>query len=287
MHRRAPAPQRGFTMVELVIVIVIGGIVAATLAVFFRPALDAWLALRTRADLADQATTALRAMQREVRTAVPNSVRTPNDQCFELVPTIAGGRFRKQADTANAAALPLDVSTATATFDTLTSLQAVPSAGDYVVVGNQNPGDVYSLANVGTIASVTAAPAGTGVSRITLAAATSFPAGYDGGRFVVVPASQQAVSYVCSGASGVDANGDGLGTLLRYSAYGFNAAVPAACRTGTGGAVVATHVKSCSFIYDPNQGATQQSGFVSMQVTLSTRGETASLLMGAHVINVP
>ncbi len=286
--------SQGFTLIELVLVIVIGAVVAASLAVFFRPAFDSWLAVRVRADLGDQASTALRAMQRDVRLAVPNSIRTPDTSCFELVPTSAGGRFRKAADTVNDAScsgagcsMPLDVTTSTTQFDVLSPLSTVPSAGDLVVVDNQNPGDVYALNNVATIAAVSTPTAALGQHRITIGS-KQFPSGYDGGRFVVVPASQQAVFYVCSGADGsVDASGNGKGTLVRLSAYGFNASYPTSCPATAGGATLATNVKSCRFIYDPNQGATQQSGFVSMQLELARDNETVSLLLGTHVANVP
>ncbi|MED5620370.1 prepilin-type N-terminal cleavage/methylation domain-containing protein [Ideonella sp. BN130291] len=287
--------QRGFTLVELVLVIVVGGIIAATLVVFFRPAFDSWLALRVRGDLHDQAVTALRAMQRDVRIAVPNSIRIPNDQCFELVPTSTGGRFRRELDTVNdagcagtACSAPLDVSTATTQFDVLSALSTTPAANDWVVIDNQNPGDVYAGSNRAQVQTVTTPAATAGKHRITLTASTQFPTGYTGGRFVVVPNSQNAVFYVCSGADGtLDASGNGKGTLYRLSGYGFNAAYPSACRSAAGGAVLATNVRSCRFVYDPNQGATQQSGFVSMQLELARNSETASLLLGAHVVNVP
>ena len=51
--------------------------------------------------------------------------------------------------------------------------------------------------------------------------------------------------------------------------------------------MLASHVKSCRFVYDPNQGATQQNGFVSVQVELARNAETVSLVLGAHVYNVP
>ena len=115
-----------------------------------------------------------------------------------------------------------------------------------------------------------------------------FPLGYDGGRFSWVPDSQKAVFYVCSGASStLDGNGDAPGVLYRLKNYGFNAAAPATCPAVAGADVLATGVRSCRFLYTANQGATQQSGFISLQLELTRSNETASLVMGAHVSNLP
>jgi MSHA biogenesis protein MshO len=288
---------RGFTLVELVVVIALGAIMATTLVVFFRPALEAYLATRSRAHLADQADTALRRMVREVRSAVPNSIRTPSSQCFEFVPTTMGGRLRRAADTVNDAgpgcspaadcSAPLDPSRATTTVDVLSASPTTPAVGDYLVVGNQNAGDVHAGTNRAAISAVST-PRGTdGRLRLSMAA-TQFPLGYDGARFVVVPASQQAVFYVCSGADGtLDANGHGKGTLARVSGYGFNAAHPTACPSVAGADVVATRVRSCQFVHDPNHGATLQNGFVWLQLELAEHGESTHLAVGAHVSNVP
>jgi MSHA biogenesis protein MshO len=275
--------QRGFTLPELIIVIVITGVVAATLTVFFRPAIAAWLALRVRADLTEQTANALNLMRREVRLAVPNSIRTPNSQCVELVPTIAGGRFRREPDTTAAGSAALDVTQASTQFDVLTTLTTVPSAGDWIVVDNQNPGDVYAGSNRAAVSAVSTPAASFGKHRITVSS-PQWPNGYGGARFTVVPAAQPSVFYICSGAG--ESNGSGTGTLYRL-VRGFTASYPLACPSTAGASVVATRVKSCSFVYDPNAGATQQSGFVAMQLSLERDSETVSLLVGAHVLNVP
>jgi MSHA biogenesis protein MshO len=169
----------------------------------------------------------------------------------------------------------------------LTPLTTLPAVGDFVVVDNQNPGDVYAGSNRAAITALATPNAAFGAHRVTVAS-TQFPAGYDGGRFVVVPAAQRAVFYVCSGADGtLDGNGNGKGTLVRRMNYGFDGAAPSACPAATGAAVLATNVRSCRFVYDPNQGATQQNGFVSMQLELTRAGETTSLVFGAHVVNTP
>jgi len=85
----------------------------------------------------------------------------------------------------------------------------------------------------------------------------------------------------------VDASGNGTGTLYRLKNYGFNSSNGATCPATTGGDVLATKIKSCSFLYNPNQGATQQSGFLAMDIEISRNNETAHLSVGAHVNNVP
>ena len=282
---------RGFTLVELVVVIALGGIVAASLAVFMRPALDAWLTTRSRATVAAQANLALERMVRDVRAAVPNSIRTPGTQCFELVPTSTGGRARTAPDTVNDSAAgcspsascsaPLDTSQATTTLDVLSPLGTVPSAGDWLVIDNQNAADVYAGTNRAQISAVAVPAATQGRHRLTLGS-TQFSRGYDSGRFTVVPAAQQAVFYVCRGADGsLDADGNGKGTLMRLQAY------PTSCPSTPTGDVLATQVRSCRFLYDPNQGATQQHGYVALELQITRNQESATLMVGAHVVNVP
>ena len=288
---------RGFTLVELVVVIVVGAIIAATLAVFLRPALDAYLGSRSRAELSAQAGHAMQRMVRDLRVAVPNSVRSPDANCFEAIPSLTGGRARKGPDTVNDSgpgcspgancSAPMDTGQALTAIDVLTPLSATPAVGDWVVVDNQNPGDVYGGGNRAAITSVSTPNAAYGRTRLGFTG-FSLPPGFDSARFVVVPNAQQAVFYVCAGADGtLDASGNGRGTLVRLRAYGFNASAPSACPATTGGAVLASGVVSCRFLYSPNQGATQQNGFVALQLELARDNERASLVMGAHVVNAP
>ena len=291
---------RGFTLVELVMVIVITSVIAGTVAVFFKPAVDSYFATVHRATLTAMADGAFRLMGRDLRSAVSNSIRTPGNQCFELLPTSAGGRYRMASDTVNdspaplpctpsaSCSAPLEISQPVSQFDVLSQLSTTPAVGDWVVIDNQNTNDVYAGATRAAILSVSTPAAFAGRARIAITA-TLFPTGYDGGRFVVVPnnGGSPAVFYLCTGADGtVDASGNGKGTLYRLT-RAFSAAYPAACPASTGASVVATSVKSCNFVYNANQGATQQSGFVWMQLEITQSNESVALSYGAHVENVP
>ena len=58
---------RGFTLVEMIIVIVITGIIGAMVAVFIRVPVQGYVDVAARAALADTADTATRRLTRDVR----------------------------------------------------------------------------------------------------------------------------------------------------------------------------------------------------------------------------
>ncbi len=278
-------PQRGFTLVELIMVMVVAGVLGASLLVFLKPAVDAYFDSQRRAGLSDAADTALRRMGRDIRTAVPNSIRAPNEQCFDLVPALGGGRARIDVSEDGAARV-LDPAQSVDQFDVLTPLGTPPAAGDWLVLGNLSPDQVHSGENRARItAAGTPANPEHGRHRITLDVAKSFPPGYQDGRFLIVPDAEQVVRYACANA-GLDSTGTGTGTLYRHTA-GFATAAPVACPDPGGAAVVAEKLSACRFVYDPNKGATQQSGFLWLYLEIAEAGERIALAHGVHVDNTP
>lgn len=282
--------RRGFTLVELIVAMVLIGAIGGILAMQVKPTLAGYLAVGKRAALTDQADSALRRIVTEVRSAVPNSLRLGDARCLELVPTTDGGRYRAGPDVlpARTGETHLDFDVPSKQFDVLTSFTVEPRQGDLLVIGNQNNADVYSGVNVRTIDKVEAPPAAwMGERRITLGAYRGQPAeiaipnGYTGGRFVVVPGGQQAVSYICTEGRDQDT---GTGQLLRVVRPIDSAQ---SCGVPAGAPVLANKVERCVITYSPNHGATQQSGFMQMQLTLLDAGESVSLTLGAHVNNVP
>ncbi|HEX8962569.1 MAG TPA: type II secretion system protein [Rhodocyclaceae bacterium] len=275
---------RGFTLVELVIVIAITGVLAASVTMFLLPAIKGYFDARRRADMTDMADTALRRMSFDVRRAVPNSISViapqPADAftaCFRLAPTIAGGRYRMGPDTATVGSASASLGAGDTVFDALwiESQRALVAGGatpDIVVVDNTNDADVYAGANRAAITAAAAPALATdGAMRLTLANSPVAMPGYDQGRFVVVPGDEQVVYYSCVG-----------GALLRATtAFG------AASACGGGVPVATADAVACTFAYEAGPTATEQNGLLWMGLTLTQDGEAVTLSYSANVPNVP
>lgn len=286
----------GFTLVELIVVMVIIGVLAGTITIYFVPAIRSYLDVQHRANLTDLADTAVRTMTRDIRSAVSNSINVPSAACFELVPTSAGGRYRTAPDTTYSGTLAptqwVDTTASVAGFDVLalTPSTTAPAVGDIVVINNQTAGELYAADSTTrtTITSVTALPAAIGAYRLAINPMQIEP-GYDNARFVIVPAAQQAVFYVCDGTDDgkLDANGDGKGTLYRFSNYGFK--VNNACPQPVASTpVVATKVQSCTFTYDMNAGSNElNTGYMQLKLKLTQDNQSVQIVVGTHTDNTP
>ena len=198
--------NRGVTLVELIVVIAITGIIAAAVGLFIRRPVEGYADAARRAALTDEADTALRRITRDLRLALPNSVRVdPSGKFIEYIETTGGGRYRAEVDSSGGGNT-LDFTTADTTFDVLDPTMPTLAAGNGIVVYNLYSTGTTSNAYFGdNRANYVSAAAPT----ITIAS-TLFPAPSPGKRFHVVSGP---VTYGCTG-----------GQLLRYSGYAYNTA---------------------------------------------------------------
>ena len=258
--------QAGFSLIEMIIVIAITAIVGSMVALFLRVPLESYVAQDRRARLTDTADTALRRIGRDIRLALPNSVRvTSVGSVFylEFLGTRSGGRYRAQGG-----GDILDFTTPDSSFDVLGPAIAM-QAGDRIAVYNLGIPGADAWAG-DTLATYTGAAG----SVSTLAIASKlFPLASPGNRFQVVDGP---VSYVCD---------PGAGTLTRYWGYAVAATQPTAFAAATPRALLATRVSACNFDYQP--GVTERGGLVSMTLELSQAGEAVRLVVNTQVSNQP
>lgn len=278
-----PCRQFGFTLIEMVMVIVITGIIAAAVAVFMHAPIKGYFDVVRRAEMTDRADLALRRIGRDLRLALPNSVRVTTlggNTALEFLLTRAGGRYRASL-TAVGAGDMLDFNNGSDTsFDVLGPAVSVAS-GDHLVIYNLgiSGADAYAdpaLASSGSMRRPISG-AGGSLNAITFSALpAALPAPFlfasPDSRFYIV---QGPVSYYCDLVTG---------RLMRFSAYSINPtqAVPPA---GTG-ALMAENVTACTMNYDADAIA-KRTGLVTLTLTLTQGGESITLYQTAHVNNAP
>jgi len=280
--------QRGFTLVELVMVIVLMGVIGGMVAVFMKSPIDAYFDSARRAGLTDAADTTVRRMARDIRKALPNSIRSAGSQCVEFIPTKTGARYR--ADVGGGGDL-LDFAAADTLFNMLGRNAALPAdqqiaAGDLIAIYNLGiPGaDAYAADNTSAVTNASG-EAGTPVESIITIDSKQFPLASASHRFQVIPGAEQVVRYVCVGATGTNAQGDGNGVLYRQVLMLPLLAGASCPATVTGAAVMASRVSACSFDYSGSD--LQRNALLVMTLGLTERNETVKLQHEVHVSNTP
>ena len=88
--------QRGFTLIELVLNIVIGSIIMLGIAGYVQVGMKGYVDASSRQRIQTQAQFVLEKMAREIRHAVPNSfamTNTADESCLSFVPTLNSGYY--------------------------------------------------------------------------------------------------------------------------------------------------------------------------------------------------
>jgi MSHA biogenesis protein MshO len=260
LQRKAAA---GFTLVELITVIVILGILALGTVSFISDSSRGFASTVARTELAGDARFLVERLSRELRNALPGSLRVSGG-CLEFLPIVAASRY-----------VTLPVATAAASFRSVPVEPLPLPAGVRVAVYPDAAG--YALANPGPVSppvSVSAADAANEVT-VAFAAPHAFATPSPTERYYLV---SDPVSYC------VDA-----GALYRYSGYGFMATQPDAATLPAslpGRSLVAETVAATTPF--AVTGATlTRNAVVALDLALTRAGDTVGVEHLVQVRNVP
>jgi MSHA biogenesis protein MshO len=299
MHT-APHIARGFTLVELVITIAVSSVVVAFMAMFIVTPMTIYTSQTRRAMLVDAADGALRFIGRDLRAALPNSVRVSASgsvSALELLATVDGARYQDSGPLSNPA-LGLDFTAQDGAFATTVPFTQLPlplpwtSNAYYLSIYNVGvPGaDAYQtqaanvpnvITPVGTTITISAG-ATANQNLVTLNPPFQFAFGSPGQRVFLVSGP---VSYLCDTAAA---------TLTRYSGYTIASTQPASAAAlnaamltaaGASAALVASNVAGCQFVL--SAGTVHRNGLATLTLQIARSGESVQLLHQVEVVNAP
>jgi len=283
--------DRGFTLVELVIVVILLGILGSVVAVFLVRPVEGYRDLARRAALVEAAESALRRMQRDIRGALPNSVRVTNTAsgyALELVPVLDAARYSRAGGDDGLQFGGDDE------FDVQHCFRnpaTKTTPGIRLVANNRGTGlyNVYNDAGLPAGSESIITPA-TGIT-ISIASATCPASGFDhvslspdhdfrnaespNRRLYVVTT---ALSYLCDTAAG---------TLTRYYDYAIGATQPTTAATfaalNASNAQVADRITACSVA--TTTADVRNRALATLSLTLAEEGEQVRLVLQTQLDN--
>lgn len=260
------ANQPGFTVIELITVMVIMAILSVGTVRFISDGANGFATTLTRAQMVSDAQQLITRLSREVREALPSSIRvSAAGDCLELIP-IVGASVYLSAPVGSSAS----------------SLQAVPldgavlSANTRVAIApTSNP---YALSTTGSISPTVsvATPDANNEVAVTFATAHQFTQGSAQNRFYLV---ESPISYCRQG-----------GALWRYQNYGFLNAQPTLAdlpNSLPNRSLVAESIDPAGAMFDFSGATLERNATVTIDLALQQSGDELAINHLVQLRNLP
>jgi MSHA biogenesis protein MshO len=258
--------QLGFTLVEMVIVIVLLGILSVGITGFIKLGSQVYLDVSNRDEIIASARFAVERLNRELRHALPNSIRvTSNGSCLEFTPVLYSVSY-----------LDIPVAPEPASVNFTVVQQELNYSGNlthFAVVypSDFNAADVYDLSRNKRKAMSTFTPT-IGASTWTLASSSLFAEDSPTERLFIV---HNPVSYCVVSTA-----------LFRYDSYGFTTNQLSSFSSGNS-AKMADFIKAGNQYFSVASATQTRNSLVSIRLPFSRNGEEIEFANEVQVLNVP
>lgn len=209
------SPQRGFTLIEIIVVIVVLSILAVLGGKFVVESTTAYQTIQARSRLMNTGRQAIERMSRQLRSSLPYSVRITNGgMCLEFFPIAAGGNYVNEVpDAVNGMATTASINVSPHMLDFGTA--------QYVSIGAMAVNELYgnSPASRANLSSRT-------TTSLTLSTPMRWARNSINQRFYLLDAPQAfcVVANQLRFYSGQDATGTGVSTASGFSLLAENVA---------------------------------------------------------------
>ncbi len=265
----------GFTLIELIVTMVITVIVALLLVNIISVPMEGYGDMKRRAELVDIAEITLHKMSREIRQALPNSIKITSSgtvTSIAFLHTVDGGRYADSGTNIFEANKTLSSFNMNKALKNINNAD-VQSSTFYLVIYNlgQTGADAYQGNNITPITGLPVSP----VTAIEFNA-FSFPFSSPDNRLMIV---DEAIAFICDVSSG---------QLKLYQGYNFRDDLSGGNSTPVDsslGSLLANKITACDFQYNP--GTPSRPGLVTLELTITDNNERISLLNQILVENQP
>jgi MSHA biogenesis protein MshO len=257
--------QRGFTLVEMIMAIVITGIVAGMVAVFIARPVQGYVDSVRRAGLTDLADLALKRMSLEIRNAVPNTIPPiSGSSSVQFLPSSGGGRYC--SDIAPDSCVNRLTTASGSSFDVLGPMPTAKKDDQIVIFNTGQSGlDVYESPN-GNCGNINVDP----VAKTLTYDTKAFPILPEYHRFSIAPSSGP-VRFGCTATQ-----------LQRTVGVATFCGITPTALAPT--VLASADSVDCHFSYTP---VSKDHGLLSLKLTLTNSGESVTLMQQIHVNNLP